>query len=231
MRCSIVAAAILLFIPLSVVAAPIPSESRTALDSTLPQIDLNNTHLSDALDFLAKTTNANILVDWKALDAVKVEKDTPITLSLHEVRTEKVLSEILDQAGGGALTYYVDDNVVEITTKTVADQKLVTVCYDVTDLISLDDSFNGTLSGGISLSGGGSGGGGASNLSSNSGSSNSSGQTPAQKADQLVQLIKTTIRPEIWKDHGGPATIDYFNGLLIVTAPRSVHQAINGELE
>ena len=50
-------------------------------------------------------------------------------------------------------------------------------------------------------------------------------------ADQLVTLIRETIRPTIWKENGGTAAIRYYNGNLIVTAPRSVHEAIGGPLE
>ena len=41
-------------------------------------------------------------------------------------------------------------------------------------------------------------------------------------------LIKELVQPEVWVDAGGSAQIRYFNGNLIVTAPRSVHEAIGG---
>jgi type II secretory pathway component GspD/PulD (secretin) len=234
MRCSIrsilLTIALSAFVPLSAMAAT--SEARKDLNSILPEINFNNVHLSDALDFLSQTSGANILVDWKTLETAKIDKDTPVTLSLHNVRMEKILSEILDQASDNALTYYVDDNVIEITTRAAADQKLVTVVYDIMDLISLDDNFNGILSGGLSLSGAGSGGsGGSSSALTNSSNNTSSTTTPADKADQLIKLIQSTVRPDIWKSNGGPATIEYFNGQLIVTAPRSVQEAIGGPLE
>ena len=34
------------------------------------------------------------------------------------------------------------------------------------------------------------------------------------------------IQPDIWHVNGGLAGIRYFNGSLIVTAPRSVHEAL-----
>ena len=36
------------------------------------------------------------------------------------------------------------------------------------------------------------------------------------------------VRPTIWKENGGPATMRYFNGKLIVTAPQSVQEMIGG---
>jgi len=235
MRCSIrsilLAITLSAFVPLTAIAAT--SEARKDLNSILPEINFNNVPLKDALDFLSQTSGANILVDWKTLQAAKIDKETPVTLTLHNIRMEKILSEVLDQAANNALTYYVDDNIIEITTRAAADQKLVTVVYDITDLISLDDNFNGILTGGLSLSGAGSGGGssGASPLTNSSNNNTSTTSTPNEKAAQLITLIQSTIRPEIWKPNNGPATIEYFNNQLIITAPRSVQEAINGPPE
>ncbi|MBV8781493.1 MAG: hypothetical protein JO353_08860 [Phycisphaerae bacterium] len=44
----------------------------------------------------------------------------------------------------------------------------------------------------------------------------------------MIDLIEAIVRPDIWKAKGGPADIRFFNGSLIVTAPRSVHEAIDG---
>lgn len=53
-------------------------------------------------------------------------------------------------------------------------------------------------------------------------------ETSEKKGQELVDLIKTVIRPNIWTDNGGAATIRYFNGKLIVNAPVSVQEAIGG---
>jgi hypothetical protein len=56
-------------------------------------------------------------------------------------------------------------------------------------------------------------------------------KTKQERADDLVTLVRETIRPEIWKENGGTAAVRYYNGNLIVTAPRSVQEAIGGPLE
>ena len=80
-------------------------------------------------------------------------------------------------------------------------------------------------------SGGGGGGGGQSLFGGgNGGGSNGTQDTPqskAERADGLVKLIRDTVRPDVWRDNGGVASIRYFNGHLIVTAPRSVHEALS----
>lgn len=183
---------------------------------------------------LSDLTGANFFVDWKTLEAASISRQTPITATLHDVAMRKVLSLILTQAAGGdTLTFYLEDNVIQITTRDEADKKLVTVVYDVRDLISLDDNFDPTLPS-VSLSGGGGGGGGGGSSSAVSGAAGTtSSGTAADRATKLIKLIESSVRPEIWRDNGttGTANIDYFDGKLIITAPRSVQEAIGGYLD
>ena len=51
------------------------------------------------------------------------------------------------------------------------------------------------------------------------------------KAQELVDLIVDTVSPTIWLRNGGMARIRFFDGNLIVTAPRSVHEAIGGPMD
>jgi hypothetical protein len=81
--------------------------------------------------------------------------------------------------------------------------------------------------GGGGLGGGGGGFGGG----SGGGLTQEKIRTKQERADDLVTLIRETIRPEIWKENGGTAAVRYYNGNLIVTAPRSVHEAIGGPVE
>ena len=43
--------------------------------------------------------------------------------------------------------------------------------------------------------------------------------------------IQAIISPEIWNTNGGPAAIRMWSGSLIVTAPRSVHEALAGYVD
>ena len=81
--------------------------------------------------------------------------------------------------------------------------------------------------GGGGSSGGGGGSGGLFN-NSNQDRNKEPAKTKDQRAQDLVDLIINPVRPDIWKENGGPASIRYFNGNLIISAPRSVHEAIGG---
>jgi hypothetical protein len=225
--------AVILFLSASTNQAFAGSSARASLMLRLPAAKLDNIPLSDALDFLRDIAGLNIHVDWKSLNAANITKDTQINLDLHDVSADKVLTLILAEAGpGDLLTYYIDQNVVEITTKIVADQQMITVVYYVMDLLQPNDTFDYTvqnIGGGSAQVSGGGGGGGGGQLQA--GQNSSASKTIDDKADQLMKLIETVVRPEIWRDNGGTASMAYLNGNLIVTAPRSVQEAIGGPVD
>jgi hypothetical protein len=231
--------------------SPAPAVAGTTnrqLDATLPELRLDGVALSDAIDFLRDVSDANIVVNWKALEEAGVSRDVPVTLHLRNISLRRAMQLVLSEASGGdKLAFTLDQGVVEITTRELADQKMFTCIYPVDDLImdipdftdapdfSLNSTSNNTNqnpsggSGGAPQAGGvnnqlfsGNGGGGGNNTDQ--------GKTKTERADDLVKLIETTVQPEIWKDNGGTASITYFNGNLIVTAPRSAQEAIGGSM-
>ena len=52
--------------------------------------------------------------------------------------------------------------------------------------------------------------------------------TRAERAEELLTLIRDTIYPDLWRENGGTASIRMFRENLVVTAPRMVHEAIGG---
>jgi hypothetical protein len=229
-----------------------------ALDVRLPEAKFQNVPLRDALDFLRDVTGANMHVNWRALELLNITPQTTVSLQLRSVPMRQVLRMLLAEAGGeGLATFYVDEGILEITTRELADQEMFTRVYPVQDLLMEIPDFtagggvggggNGSRGGGGSRGGsgfgsggnrggggGGSRGGGGYGSGGNRGGGGGGGMgglgsgTSAILADELILLIIDTIQPEVWRDNGGTASIRYWNGNLIVTAPRSVHEAIGG---
>ena len=220
---------------------------RHVLDMIEPDLNFTNVSLSDAIDFLRTTSDANVVVDWKALEAVNITPDALVNVRLHNVTLRKALNVVLSEAGAGnLLTFYMDDNVLTITTEAKADTILYTMVYSVKDLLidipnyqvqDIAQTLNALNTGGGGIQAGSQGGGGGQsspvNLSSASGTSSSTNttQTMDENGQSLVKLIMDTIRPEIWRANGGTSSISYFHGDLIVTAPLSVQEAIGGPVE
>jgi len=213
---------------------------KSLLGTELPNVNLANTALVDAIEYLRDATGANINVHWRTLEAARISKDTPVNVRLRSVPMRKALRLILDEAGGGTpLTWYLDQGVIEITTREEADSKLITRVYDVGDLVVEVPDFAGpslslTASVGNGSEGGTGGTGHGSGLFAN-GNGQATGKeiTPTlqERGDQLVATVISIVRPDIWSQNGGVATIVFQRGKLIVTAPRSVHEAIGGSID
>jgi hypothetical protein len=210
--------------------------TRRVLNRTLPEMKFTGVGLGEAIEFLRDVSGANIHVNWKALEENNVTADTSVNLRLRSVSLRKVLSLLLSEAGGGdALAFYVDDGVIEITTKELADKKVYTRVYPVEDLVmdvpdfagpelSLQSASDQTRQGG----GGGGSSGGLFGQENTDRRDEDRGMTREERGEQLVEMIKETVRPDVWADNGGTATIRYFRGSLVVTAPRSVHEQLGG---
>jgi hypothetical protein len=219
---------------------------RTAFGQVLPEVKFDNVALKDALEFIRDVSSANIHVNWKAIEIAGVSQDTNVNMHLRNVTLRKTLDLLLSEAGGGtALTYYVDQGVIEVTTKELADKEMLTQVYPVQDLVveipdftdcpnlsllaTSSNTSSGQTAGSGSTSSSSSGLGGGSNIFNQNGSTDSEKtKTREERGQDLVGLIRDTVYPEIWRENGGPASIRYWNGYLVVTAPRSVQEAIGG---
>lgn len=223
--------------------------ARTQLNISIPEINFNGVALNDAIDFIRDVSGANITVNWKALEEAGVAKDSPVNLRLRRVSVGKALQTMLSEAGGGdKLGYDIDQNVINITTKELADAKMFTRVYPIEDLIMVipdftdapDFSLNSTSNnaqqnpqggGGIGAAGGGAGGGGGGGLFNEGGGKKEVITTKEERAKAIIDLIQAVVQPDAWIDAGGKAAIRYWNGNLIITAPRSVLEAIGGPFD
>jgi len=214
--------------------------ARRAMSQTIAELNVDGVALSRVLDFLRQTSGANIVVNWKVLEGAGVSRDTPVSLQVRELTLRKMLRLVLDQASPGTqLTYSTDANVIEVTTQDEADKVLITKVYVVDDLVMPDNrvvappmmNLGDVTKGGTTTGGSGGSGAGQTSLFTETPSSGGAAEETTQKrGEDLVALVRDVVRPTIWKENGGPASIRYFSGKLIVSAPASVHEAIGGPL-
>ena len=207
--------------------APTCVQATVPIDRHLPELKFQGVALVDAIDLLRDVSGANIHVDWKALEAAGVARDTPVNLRLKDVTLKHVLELMLNDAGGStALAYVVDEGVIEITTRAAADRNMITRVFPIEDLLTEVPDFtdapnfdlNAVATGGSS----GNNQSGAANNIFGSGAANGTGQksmSRAERAEQIVALVRETVAPDVWKENGGAASIRYFDGKLVVTAP------------
>jgi hypothetical protein len=205
---------------------------RQALNMVLPELNFTGVTLADAIDFMRDVSGANMHVNWPALEAAGIGKDTTINLRLRNVSLRKVLQLTLREAGAGdLLSFYIDDGIIEITTKELADEEMFTRVYPVDDLIMEVPDFVGPDFNIQGTSVGGSGGGGGLFGGDAGGQDDGQTKTRLERAEELIEIIQAVIEPDVWDVNGGRAAIRFFNGALIVTAPRSVHEALGGSVD
>lgn len=103
-------------------------------------LEFVETPLSDVVEYLAKYSSIQILLDKKALDEAGAATDTPISCNLQQVKLSSALDLTLDELD---LDYVVRNEVLQITTKEKAEARLETKVYGVRDLVPSSDATAG----------------------------------------------------------------------------------------
>jgi beta-lactamase regulating signal transducer with metallopeptidase domain len=179
------------------------------LDRVLPEVTFDGVGLSDVIDFMRDVSGAKIFVNWKSLEAAKIDRNAPVTVRLRNVQLFKALNIILDAAAGGGrekLGYTIDDGVLTISTADDLGKNVQVRVYDVRDLLVIPpDYIPSQLAGGLS---------GPTTRPTTA----PAGPTREELVKSLQAMIEDTVAPETWKDHGGNvAALRELQGQLIIT--------------
>jgi tetratricopeptide (TPR) repeat protein len=149
-------------------------------DVTSAPIVLKDISLEDIVKFLQKEAGLPILVNKAALDDVKVGYDSTLSISLPKGVSKR--SVLRSVLAELGLTYVIKNEAIEVTSPAKAQSEMVTRILTIDDLFRSQLSFGG-------------GGVGAGNPIS---------------AQELIDLITSTIEPNTWKKNGGLGDITYF---------------------
>lgn len=110
------------------------------LKRMLPTVQFDAVGFQDVLDFVADVSGLPISVNWKALDALNVDQNAPISVDVHNVALNTALTMILDQLGKGKgkIDYVIGDGYIYVTdARELMDLHLRT--YDINDLLTGND--------------------------------------------------------------------------------------------
>jgi general secretion pathway protein D len=210
------------------------------LNRQLPELNFDGVAFADVMDFLRDVSGASIFVNWKALENASVDKTTPVSARVRNIRFSKALTLILDSVGGTIpLGYTIDEGVITVSTADDLDKNTLTRVYDIRDLIidvpdftnAPDFSLQSTTEQGQGGRGGGGGGGGRGlfeNADQNR-EEQDEGRTRQEMIDEITQLIRDTVAPESWREAGGNSgSLRELQGQLIVTqTPENQRQLVN----
>jgi len=212
---------------------PAVEQTRARLAEKI-DLDFEHTSLDNVLKYISEVKrDLNIVPDPDLATAMIDLTTRVVDLKVKGVSVEKVLDLIL----GADLGYKVEAGYILVTTRAKLKQNLPIVTYPVQDLVASIPDFSGMAprfdigavtgaAGGV----GGGGGGGVSELFGTGGAATA--ETEQIGPDQLKDIIKRSVnnmadpKVEAWTDEGGPAAIEYMNGMLIVTQTPEGHERV-----
>jgi hypothetical protein len=202
--------------------------------------DYKETRLEDFFDSLrqvktedGKTVELQVWVDQAKLAETTATLDSPITFRLA-VRLEMLLKLVLTNLGLG---YYIDDGVIIVTSKDDVDTRLEVRVYNCRDLLQLPRSKSrpeggkpaatpapalGEPGGPVGTGGIGGGVGGFVGLA---------GMEQRRSDLELIDVLRTNIKPESWSLNGGPGDVAEYRGILVVTQTGQIHRQVEELLE
>ena len=215
------------------------AETRRRLSEEI-DLDFEKTSLDNVLKYIGEVQRGlNIVIDPDVAAATDLST-VVVDLKVKRVSIESVLNLIL----GANLGYKVEQGYILITTKEKMQQNLPMVTYPVQDLIAQIPDFSGKaprfdisqVTAGAATAAGGAAGGGAGGLFGVAPAA-AAAPEPTMGSAELIDIIKRTVsatsdpRVAAWADEGGPASIDFMNGMLIITQSRRGHERISELLD
>ncbi len=106
-----------------------------------------NRALGEVLDELSTVTGVPIVIDERALGAVRVTPDVPVTLQLpNSIKLKSALNIILNKM---ELTYVIENDVLSITSMEAKRSKVYPRTYRVTDLVTPIPNFTSSYEDGL----------------------------------------------------------------------------------
>jgi len=201
-------------------------------------LDVEDQPVEDIFRFIADVTGAElepIYLDRNSASVSGIDPETPITIRVNNIPAITVLERILERANiieepGDDYTWqFTDSGSIECGPKSELNRHQRIEIYDIADLLFIVPDFNDAPQFNLqSAIQGASGGGGATSPFTQGGNQDDD-TDPEARAEQLRNLIESTIEPDQWAAAGGDgASITFYRTNFIITAADYVHRQIDG---
>jgi hypothetical protein len=190
-------------------------------NTPVPALHFSNTPLGDAIDQLRQASGVSIFVNWRALQAAAVTKDTLVNGDIPASRFADSLKTLLTRFGTyKELEFERDAQVITISTKDDLTKNVVTRVLDIRHLVANPPAVGLPVSYSYSWP----------PYYNRPASRPRQPWTPLnrfthfdrrttqQRTDGLVKLIQQSVDPTSWRDQGGQiGGIRAMQGQLIIT--------------
>lgn len=211
-------------------------ELNRKLEEVLPEFLFEEVPLEAVFENLREMQDVNLIVDWDDLDANAIDRDKPVSIKLRKVPFRVAIREVLAQVGGDvALAFSISDGLIRIASKEKLDQVKDLLVYDISDLlVNIPHFVNAArldpahalnqLARGVSID---SAGGNMLFESENFADDYAEANDKPGKADEIMDIIRSTVEPDSWRETGGgDASIRELNGQLIVFNTSDSHRQV-----
>jgi len=202
-------------------------------------VEFEDQRLEDVINFVAELTGADI--DAKYLDDRATEgldPDQLVSVAVENVTALRLLEMVLERSQsefstGGNSWQFTDLGTLEIGPKERLNARKRLEIYPIGDMIFHVPNYSEApeldLEQILQSGGGGGGGGGQSPFEDSQGQDEFEPVDEEATSQEIMDIIRELIEPEQWRLNGGDAaSMRYWRGNLIVTAPDYVHRQING---
>jgi general secretion pathway protein D len=110
-------------------------------------VQYRNRPIGEVLEDLAKVTGVPIRLNERAMEAVNVRRDTPVTLDLpNTIKLKSALTLLLEELD---LAYEIDNEVLNITSAEAKRSNVITRVYKVADLVTPIPNFTSSYEDGL----------------------------------------------------------------------------------
>jgi type II secretory pathway component GspD/PulD (secretin) len=129
-------------------------------------VDFNNNEFEQVIAYLRQVTEVQMYPDWKALESIGIRPSSEVSLEMNDIPAVNVVKRVLEQVGDDfeRPEYSIEDGVVVISSDAALRKKVVTIVYDIRDLLFevpyFDNAPDFNLADSIQQGGGGGGFGG-----------------------------------------------------------------------
>jgi len=199
-------------------------------------VTLEDARLEDVLMFVEQAGNLAMDVAWiDTANPIGLDPAAPITVNARNMTIQSLLESALDRAGdefNEATWQLTPEGILEIGPKERLNAKRTVKLYDINDLLFVIPNFTDVpeldLDAVLQQSGGRGGGGGGRGVFRVEEQDDLEPDEEA-RAEEIVEIITTTVEPEQWQVNGGSgASVRFYRGALLVSAPDYIHRQLGG---
>ena len=218
------------------VARPADPRAQTLRDmQKRVTVDLADARLEDAIMFIEQAGNLPMDVAWLDTNTpIGLDKEKRVTLNAKNATLQAILENVLDRASDDfseATWQFSRDGIIEVGPKEWLNSKKTLRLYDINDLLFVFPNFTDVpeldLDAVLQQGQGGGGGGGRGVFRAEEGEDIEPDEE--ERAQEIIDIMTSTVEPDQWQVNGGTgATVRFFRGSLLISAPEYIHRQIGG---